>query len=188
MKILLFVLAFMLACTHTSVTETTRASVVGPSIYPLAVALHDERGAPIALDVYRGHPVVVSMFYGSCPVACPLIVSHVKELEATLAPADREELRVLLVSFDPEHDTPEALSAIARARSLDLSRWTLATGTDDDVRQIAAALGVSYRAMPGGGFSHDSVLTVLDAEGRVRARTDDPNPDLAPLAAAVAAR
>lgn len=157
----------------------------GPSIYPLAVSLHDERGAAIGLDVYRGHPVVVSMFYGSCPVACPLIVSHVKEVESRLPAAARADLRVLLVSFDPARDTPAALSAIAKTRGLDLSRWTLATGSDDDVRQVAAVLGVSYRALPGGAFSHDSVITVLDREGRPLARDDDPSADVEPLAQAV---
>lgn len=159
----------------------------GPSIYPVSVALHDEHDAAIGLDAFRGHPVIVSMFYGSCPVACPLIVSHVKDVESRLSPAARAEVRVLLVSFDSAHDTPEALASIAAARQLDLSRWTLATGSDDDVRQVAGALGISYRPLPGGGFAHDSVITVLDKEGRPLARYDDPAADVQPLVDAIEA-
>jgi protein SCO1 len=161
------------------------AEIAGPSIYPLVVTLRDARGTSIGLDVFRGHPVVISMFYGSCPVACPLIVSHVKEIEAQLPQGARDDLRVLLVSFDPAHDTPAVLAGIAASRGLDASRWTLATGSDDVVREIAAVLGVSYRALPEGGFAHDSVLTVLDKDGRVLARTDDAQPDLGPLRAAI---
>jgi protein SCO1/2 len=161
------------------------APTVGPSLYPIRVALRDQDGVAIGLDVHRGHPVIISMFYGSCPSACPLLVSHVKELEASLSPEVRARVRVLLVSFDPEHDTPEALSKIARQHHVATDRWRLATGSDDDVRQIASALDVSYRKQPSGAFAHDSVIAVLDGEGRILARTADTMPDLAPLTAAV---
>jgi protein SCO1/2 len=155
---------------HDTPQELTPA---GPSIYPLSVALRDQHDRAIGIDAFRGHPVVISMFYGSCPTACPLLVSNVKRIEESL-PADvRQETRVLLVSFDPAHDTPAVLAFIAKGRELDDARWTLATASDDDVRQIAAVLGISYRARPEGGFVHDSVLTVLDREGRIVARTDE---------------
>jgi protein SCO1/2 len=158
---------------------------LGPSIYPLSVALHDQRSRPIGIDTFRGHPVVISMFYGSCPTACPLIISNVKRIESSLPAATRADTRVLLVSFDPAHDTPSTLAFIAKGRELDEARWTLASGSDDDVRQVAAVLGVSYRARPEGGFVHDSVLTVLDRDGRVVARTDES--DEASLAALTSA-
>ena len=179
------------ACSHVkkpgaAIEPAPSAAPVGPSIYSLAALLHDQRGEAIGLDVFRGHPVVVSMFYGSCPVACPLIVSHVKETLARLPEGARDDVRVLLVSFDPAHDTRAVLAGIVAARGLDSTRWTLATGSDDDVRQIAAVLGVSYRPLPEGGFAHDAVLTTLDRDGRVTARTDDPSADLAPLVNALA--
>ena len=156
-----------------------------PSIYPIHVALRDQDGLAIDLDVHRGHPVIVSMFYGSCPTACPLLVSNIKELEASLPPEVRAETRVLLVSFDREHDTPQALSVLAAKHHVATDRWRLATGADEDVRQIASALDVSYRKQPDGSFVHDSVIAVLDAEGRITARTAETLPDLAPLVAAL---
>lgn len=163
----------------------TATYTLGPSIYPLSVSLRDERDATVGLDLYRGHPAVIAMFYGSCPVACPLIVSHVKEVDARLSKQAHDGLRVVLVSFDPARDTPPALAGIATARALDLKRWTLATAPEDDVRQIAAVLGVSYRALPDGSFAHDSVITVLDRQGRTVVRWDDPAADVAPLVDAI---
>lgn len=182
--------ALALACADrkspgATATAQPAVSADAPSIYPLAVSLRDEHDQAIALDVDRGHATIIAMFYGTCPVACPLIVSHVKEIESRLSPHARAEMRVLLVSFDPTHDTPDALAAIASARGLDLTRWTLASGADDDVRQIAAALGVSYRPLPSGGFAHDSIITALDRDGRPVARTDDPSADLTPLVVAI---
>ena len=45
---------------------------------------------------------------------------------------------------------------------------------------------MSFRKIEGGMFAHDSVLSVLDAQGRVVRRTDDLSADLAPLGAAIA--
>jgi protein SCO1/2 len=167
--------------------ETPVVLTAAPSIYPIHVSLHDQDGVAIDLDVHRGHPVIVSMFYGSCPTACPLLVSNIKELEASLSPEVRAQTRVLLVSFDREHDTPEALSVLASKHHVAADRWRLATGGDDDIRQIASALDVSYRKQPDGSYVHNSVIVVLDGEGRIAARTEDTLPDLAPLAAAVRA-
>ena len=168
-------------------TTRTAAEGAAPSIYPLRVALEDQRAQAIGLDVHRGHPTIVSMFYGSCPVACPLIISRIKEIESQLPEPARRDVRVLLVSFDGERDTPGALAGIMKLRGLDSARWTLARGSDDAARQIAAVLGISYRAAPGGAIDHDSVLTVLDREGRPLARTDDPYSDLQPLRTSIIA-
>jgi protein SCO1/2 len=195
MKSLLSALTLLIlsACHDPSATTTTTgASAVAheateaPSapIYPLRLSLRDQHDATLSLDAYRGHPVIISMFYGSCPSACPLIVAHVKQLEAKLPPAVREQTRVLLVSFDPDRDTPAALRAMAeRHHALD-PRWTFAVGSDDDVRQLANVLGVVYRKESTGSISHNSVIGVLDGEGRITARIDEPNADLTPLARA----
>jgi protein SCO1/2 len=156
-----------------------------PSLYALHPALLDADGRSIGLDVFRGHPVIVSMFYGSCPSACPLLVSNVARVDAELPAEVRAQTRVLLVSFDAVHDTPAALQAVAAAHHLDPARWTLAAAGDDDARELAAALGISYHALPGGGFAHTSVITALDREGRPVARAEGPAADLVPIARAL---
>ena len=47
------------------------AEARGPSIYELGSTLRDEKGQTRGLDAFRGHPVLVTMFYGSCATACP---------------------------------------------------------------------------------------------------------------------
>ncbi len=166
--------------------STEVVSAPGPSIYPLHLALHDQNGDAIGLDVFHGHPTLVSMFYGSCPAACPLLVSHVKEVESHLTPSTRATTRVLMVSFDPERDTKEALTTLAQRHKVDTTRWRFASGPDEDVRQLAAAIGVTYRRLPDGAFAHDSVIVALDGEGRILARVEGTDPDLAPLEQALA--
>ena len=182
--VLLVTIFALLGCADRSRPSASR-DAVGPSIYPLGAQLVDQRGEHVGLDTDRGHPVIIAMFYGSCPSVCPLIISDVKRIDAALPPDVRKDTRVLLVSFDGAHDTPAELARIAERRGLDGARWTLAAGSDDEVRPIAAALGVTYRALPEGGFWHDSVITTLDGEGRITARVDDFGKDITPLTTAI---
>jgi protein SCO1/2 len=141
------------------------------SLYQMHERLTDQDGKAIDLDVYRGHRVLVTMFYGSCPATCPLIIDTLRAIERTAGPAQREPLRVLLISFDSQHDTPDALHELARARRIDTSRWTLAHAEVKAVRRIAAALDIQYKPLPGGQFSHSTIISVLDAEGRIVAQS-----------------
>lgn len=145
--------------------------VTGSSIYQLPVTLTDTTGAPGALGVWSGHPVVVSMIYTSCTAACPLIVSDMKGVDAALSPAAREQVRYLLVSMDPARDTPSALAELRTKHNLD-ERWAVLGSNEDGVRQIAAVLGIRYRPLPDGGFNHSAVLTLLDPKGEIVERID----------------
>jgi protein SCO1/2 len=143
------------------------------SIYHLEAALTDQSGRLQGLDVYRGSPVLVTMFYGSCPATCPLIIDTLRATERGLTPEQRARLRVLMISIDPERDTPEALRKLTELRRLDTARWTLARADAQTVREIAALLGVQYRQLPGGEFNHSTVIAVLSPQGEIEARTSE---------------
>ena len=135
------------------------------SLYHLDATFIDQGGQKRGLDLYRGHPVLVTMFYGSCPAACPLLIDTLFAVERAAPPAQRERLRVLMISIDPQRDTPQTLQELARVRHIDLSRWTLARTDVATVRRIAAVLNVQYRQLPNGDFNHSSVITVLSPKG-----------------------
>jgi len=158
--------------TTTGVARADTANLPGDSVYRLDAALTDQDGHALRFADNRGRPRVVSMFYTSCKVVCPLIVDTLRATEHALGDAERERLGVLLVSFDPENDTPAALKAVADKRHLDTARWTLARADTHDVRRIAAVLGVQYRQLQNHEFSHSSALVLLDAQGRIVARSD----------------
>lgn len=137
------------------------------SIYHLNVVLTNQSGRQHGLEVYRGQPVLVTMFYGSCPAVCPLLVESVRSTESSLSESQKSQLRVLMISIDSERDTPQALAALAQQRKVDLSRWTLARAESPAVRKIAAMLGIQYRQLPNGEFNHASVITLLDRNGAI---------------------
>lgn len=141
------------------------------SIYGLSAKLLDQSGATRGLDMYRGHPVLVTMFYGSCPLACPMLIDTLRSFERSLTPAERARIRVVLISIDPERDTTESLRALATTRRIDLSRWTLVHTDEATVRKIAAVLNIQYRRLPDGSYNHASVISLLTPEGEIAARS-----------------
>ena len=169
----ILVLVALVAC-HARSTDRQAATApqpdaaTAPSLYDLPLHLRDASGSTIHLDVARGHVVLVSMFYASCPAACPVLV---EELRSMLAAIGDRDVRVVLVSFDPARDTPERLRELATARHLD-ARWTLAAADDGDARLLSAALGIKYRKLADGSFSHTSAVVALDGDGRPIARMD----------------
>lgn len=149
-----------------------RAALPGDSVYQLGLPLTGQDGTTRDWEALRGKPRLVSMFYTSCQYICPLIVDSGKAIERALTPAQRDRLGIVLISMDPARDSPAALAAVAAERKLDGDRWLLAAPRAGDVRSVAAVLGIRYRGLADGEFNHTSALVLLDAEGRIVARTD----------------
>ena len=161
MLLLLFALAPALA-----------AELPGDSIYRLPIALVDQNGRARHLADRRGKPQLISMFYTSCQYVCPLIIDSLRKTQQALTPAERAKLDLILISFDPERDTPARLKAVFDQRRLDPVSWTLARTEAPDVRKLAAVLGIQYRALANRDINHSTALVLLDADGRIIARSD----------------
>jgi len=141
------------------------------SLYQLRADLRTQKGDTVGLDLYRGHPALISMFYGSCPAACPMLITGIQVYESHLGESSRARLRVLLVSFDAERDTPQQLERLAHLHQADPGRWTFAGASEPQARKIAALLGIRYQHLTNGEYEHSLLITLVDAEGRVLAST-----------------
>ena len=85
------------------------------SIYQLPARLTNQAEVEHGLDIYKGHPVLVTMFYGSCAHTCPLLIETVRAVER--AAPDAKNLRVLMISIDPDSGEPSGaiLRKVSRA-------------------------------------------------------------------------
>ena len=162
------ILAFALAM---SACASVAAVPPEDSVYRLSLDLTDQAGKPAGLDRYRGQPVLISMFYASCPHVCPMLISTIQRMERELPEAQSGKLRVLMVSLDPARDTPEKLKDLAQRHHAELARWTFARTNAPSVRKLAAVLNIQYRQLPDGEFNHSTVISLLDSEGRIAAQT-----------------
>jgi protein SCO1/2 len=146
------------------------------SIYHLSGVFKDQTGTDVRLDVERGHPVLMSMFYASCTDTCPLLIAELHRIEVSLPPGLRGDVRIVLVSVDPQRDTPAALQKLVDRHRVDQARWRFLTGPDAAVREVAAVLGVRFRRLSTGVINHSSVIAVLDRDGAIDTRIEGITP------------
>ena len=168
MKRLLPMLCLLLLCGSAFAASPP---LPGDSVYQLDAKLTNQDGKVDTLAARRGRVQLVSMFYTSCTMVCPMIIDTLKATRKAIDEPAREQLDILAVSFDPARDDVAALHRYAGVHKLDLAHWTLARSGPTDVRQLAALLGLQYRQLPSGDFNHSSELILLDADGRIAART-----------------
>lgn len=155
------------------------------SLYQLDAPWTDAQGRTVRLGSFRGAPVLLVLFYGTCTSVCPVIVRDLQRVEALLSPADRARTRFVLVTIDPAVDTPERLRAYAEKHGLDPARWALLHGSDDEVRVLANVLGFRYRPTGNGQYSHTIRIYLLDAGGVVADHYDGLTRPVEPIAARV---
>jgi protein SCO1/2 len=158
------------ACLPLAARAAASGELPGNSIYQFRPPLTDQDGRAFDIASLRGGPVLVSMFYSSCEMVCPMIFETIHLTVKALPAADRERVRVLMVSFDPARDSVAVLKEKAVAHQCD-PRWTLARTDDASARKLAALLGVQYRRLASGEFNHSSTIELLDSDGRIAART-----------------
>jgi protein SCO1 len=148
--------------THAAADSTSVNRGERFSVYDLGSTWHDQTGAERTLASLRGKPVLLAMIYTHCSAVCPLSVSEMKRVEAKHA-----DVQLVLVSLDPDRDSPTRLADYARERGLSPARWTLLTGSASDVRDLAATIGVRYRRISADDLAHSNILTLLDGDGIV---------------------
>ena len=143
------------------------AAASGISLDDLDVEWIDATGTPLRLADLRGPVRVIALVYTSCQATCPLIVADLKRVEASVPADRRDDVRFVLVSLDPDRDTPGRLAAWAAETRLDPARWTLLAGDDDAVRELAATVGIRYQRQQDGEMAHTNAITVLDTLGAI---------------------
>jgi protein SCO1/2 len=164
---------------QTMAGEVTPDELPDMSLYLADLPIVDQADQTDMFDRYAGHPVITTMFYATCTHTCPILLQKILAFEDSLPAEIREEVRVLVVSF--EQDDAATLLDVAERHGIDTTRWTLARTDPGRVRELAALLDVTYRRNPEGGFNHTSGFTVLDSTGVIRAQIEDMNAPTAPL-------
>ena len=157
----------------TSIAHSSDENSLPPnSVYHLQVFVEDQYGDITGLDRYKGQPVLVTMFYASCPHVCPMLISTIRLTESKLSDENRAALRVLTISIDPERDTPEKLRETMKRHNIDDARWSMVRPKPGDLRTIAGVFGVRYKQLPEGEFNHTTRIILLDRDGTQVASTE----------------
>lgn len=139
----------------------------GESIYNVSSTWKNRDNREISLSDLRGKVQVVAMVYTHCEFACPRILADMQRVRQGLSDHARENTNFVIISIDPERDTPERLSDFADENGLSNDHWTLLNGSQGDILEAAALLGVRYKRISETDFTHSNMITVLNIEGEI---------------------
>jgi protein SCO1/2 len=132
--------------------------------------LRDRRDRPVALADYRGRPLLVSFIYTGCFQVCPMqtraLQQALQRLEPTFSP---QQYRVVSIGFNQPFDSPTAMRAFSAQHGIGASHWEFLSPRAEDVPALTEAFGFRYAATPA-GFEHVLGVSIVDAEGRIRAQ------------------
>ena len=155
--------------------QTTGALVGGP------FELVDHTGRAVTDEDFRGRFLLVYFGFTTCPDVCPTALQEMTQALDLLG-GQGNEIQPLLVTIDPERDTPAVLAdyvAQIHPRLIGL------TGSAAQIKAVADGYKVFYaKAESDDGdylMDHTSILYLLDREGRYAAHFghDIPPDDLA---------
>ena len=137
------------------------------SLYALNSVWTSDVGREVKLEVLRGRPQVIALFFTHCEHSCPLIVADMKAIDKALPRRVREKVDFLLVSIDPERDTPEALHAFRIKHELPTERWTLLRGSTEATRELAGMVGFNYQPGSPTQYAHSLLISILNESGEI---------------------
>lgn len=153
----------------------------GDSVYQLPGKWQDQSGKTLSLSDLQGKRQLLAMVYTDCEHTCPVIVNNMKQVQKQVGDTRCEDTGYVLVSFTPETDTPEKLAKFSDQYGLG-SCWTLLSGDDHSVRQLAMALSIKYTVREDGYVAHSNLLSVLDERGRLLGQFSGMEKGIAPAA------
>jgi len=146
-----------------------------------ALAMVDNTGSPRTLADYKGKVVVVFFGFTQCPDVCPTAMAEMAHAMELLGD-DAGKVQVLMITVDPERDTPEILDSYVKAFN---PHFVGLTGSADQLAATAKSFRAYYSKVPGKTpqdytMDHGSSFYILDqaGEARVLVRGDAPAQDI----------
>jgi protein SCO1 len=122
---------------------------------------------------------LVAYFYTNCPDICPLTMMDFRILQDKLKKAGLfgEEVELVAVTLDPDHDTKEVISKYAESFEADSAGWKWLRGTKEQIKVVADDFQMQYQKLEGDYYSHSVTMYLIDPKNQVRALYDMANPN-----------
>ncbi len=137
------------------------------SIFNLTSDWENQNGDTVKLTTVAGKATILAMIYTHCEYSCPLITADMKQLHSLIPEGRKDDINFLIVSIDPIHDRPDTLSRFMMKEEMDEKYWTMLTGTETKIRELAAVLGFKYKKSSLMDYAHSNLITVLNPKGEI---------------------
>jgi protein SCO1/2 len=143
--------------------------------------LVDHHDRPFGSSQLAGKVWVADFMFTRCTGICPMLSANMRALQDALQGKPYwSDVRLVSISVDADHDTPDVLRAYARRFGAEEGRWYFLHGPRETVWSLSeegfrltVAEAPDDEAMP---ISHSGRFAVVDRRGRVRAYHDGTDP------------
>ncbi|MEE5121373.1 SCO family protein [Pseudomonas alliivorans] len=134
-----------------------------------SLSMSDQNGAPMAVDELKGKWTLVFFGYTYCPDICPTTLAQLRDIRTKLSQEAVDNMRVVLVSVDPDRDTPQQLKQYLGYFD---PRYIGLTAPVADIQKLASALSIPFipadTSKPGYTVDHSGNLALIGPDGRQR--------------------
>lgn len=140
-------------------------------------SLVDHLGRTASADAMRGHVSIVNFIFTRCESICPVSSMKMQRIQEQTADLG-EKVKLISISVDPEHDTPQRLAAYGHKFDVDPTRWRMLTGPTEDVRALiegpfmTSMIAVGKTASGSPDIVHNAHFFLVDAHLRIRGAYD----------------
>ncbi len=130
----------------------------------------DGKERKVCLSHFKGKLVLVFFGYTHCPDVCPTALQTLSKTMNLLSKEEREKVRVLFISVDPERDTPEITQKYAQYF---FPTFIGLTGSPEEIAKVAKDYMVFYKKVEGeseGGYlvDHTAYIYLIDRKGMLK--------------------
>lgn len=165
--LLVFSAVFFFSCSKTEKTQTAKKENPAASIFLLDSKWQNQDGKELQLKDLKGKNLVMVMIFTSCKTACPLLVADMRKIATKIDPKKLKETTMVMVSIDPENDTPEVLKEYGQQQKMDGEPWLFLRSDKESVRELANVLAVKYKKISPIVFSHSNIISVFNKNGEM---------------------
>jgi protein SCO1 len=140
--------------------------------------LRDQHGRPFTRETLRGRTSLLFFGFTHCPDICPATLQQLSLARKQIAETSPGKTlpAIVLISVDPERDTPEKLDKYVSSFRADVAA---ATGTRESLLPLTSALGIFFERQPleSGDYtiSHSTAVLVVDEDANLRALFSAPH-------------
>ncbi|WP_252109149.1 MULTISPECIES: SCO family protein [unclassified Halomonas] len=157
--------------------EEFRTTDIEEIMPPLAFSLTNDDGEPARAEEYLGKTTLVYFGYTQCPDVCPLTLARFASIFDELDDEERDDVQMLLISVDPNRDTPEVLKRYTDAFG---PEFTGLTGDKEEIDALTNRYRIAYsfeEPNERGDYivNHSSAVFAFNDEGQPRFLVRDPH-------------
>ena len=136
-----------------------------------AVKMVDQDGQPVVIDELKGKWSLLFFGYTFCPDICPTTLAQLRQIKSELPKEAVDKLQVVLVSVDPNRDTPQQLKQYLGYFDKDFKGLT-ASSSVEDLQKLANAVSIPFipadTSKPNYTVDHSGNLAVIGPDGTQR--------------------